>query len=332
MIQRLVKGYYEMHGNFDNIMYSKISRILIDKNVSENDLYKYIGFEDVKGHTAKDIHNIRKSILQNEIKDEKELNSKLEILKEANQAISEDLLNQNETRKDKYIKILNKYLMADVNLIRGGKDFRELLNELISLNQTDLSKTLNLTSFREYYDSLLPAWKYVKDCEPCIQLGTFYTSEKLTEKEQNLIIQTSLKDVIFGSSSIPESYALSLRKSLTKPITFSSQDLYMKVIDLALASNLTIKDLMINCNINYIDVLEQWSNYRCLYYIEKNDTKSLYLVAYNSKDDITKTVYISSLQFKYLYERDLLSYLTVINNEVCIDKGGITPLSDILRG
>lgn len=332
MLQRLVKGYYEIHGNFDDIMSSKISRLLIDKNISENDLYVYIGFNDVKNFTAKDIYNIRKSILQNEIKDEKELKSKLKILSDANQGISEDLLNQSETKKDKYVKILNKYLMADVNLIRGGKDFRELLNELINLNQTDLSKTLNLAGFREYYDSLLPAWKYVKDCEPCIQLGTFYIPDKLTEKEQHLIIQTSLKDVIFGSSSVGESYALSLRKSLTKPITFSSCELYRSVIDLALASNLTIKDLISNCNINHIDILEQWSNYRCLFYIEKNNTKSLYLVVYNIKDDITKTVYISDFQFKFLYERDLLTYLTVINDEVCIDKGGITPLSDILRG
>lgn len=330
MISRLVRSYYETNGDFKDIMSSNISRLLIDNNITESDLYGYIGFKDTDTHSAKELYDLRREVLTSQL-DVKDLQSKIDILGQEHRPLQRDLFERNEDKLDKYIKLLSKYLMADVNLIRGQKDFRELLNEMINLNQSDLGRTISSKRFLAYYDSITPAWKYSKDCEPCIQMGTFYTCDKLTASEQKHIMQTALKDVVFGSTQVGESYALELRKLITKPITFMSDELYGSVLDLAMKLNITIRDLLLNCNINYIDFMEQWSKYRCLYFVEKNDIRQVCICVYNAKDNLTKLMFITQSQFKYLYEHDILSYLTVINNDIYANKTDLIPLSELIR-
>lgn len=298
MLNTLIRSYYEQHGNFDNIMSSSFCNLLVKENITKDDLYKSIGFnseEEYKGFVK---------------------------------SIEIDLTDKDKLNK--YIKLLTKYLLSDKNLVRGHVDFLDTVNRMLKMDTQSLVHMLQDTTFLNYLDTLVPAWKYVEGCNPCIQHGVLYSCDKLSDRQKLIILQSSIKNILFGYVDFGDDNIAKLKRYILNPLTFSYGSGYEFVLRLSIKHNLTMREVIELSNLNYVDFIEQWNTHRCCYYLEHNNENEICICAYNENTGESARVIIDKVKFESIYTGDYLDYISVVDGEVVVTKGTTQPITEIM--
>lgn len=306
MLNILIRSYYEQHGNFDDIMSSRFANLLVKANTVEEDLYIALGFKPNGEQSAKE--------------------SYLEFVSN----IKKDNKDNSTSKLNKYIKLLTKYLLSDENLVRGNVDFINTIDRMLKMDTQSLVKMLQDKTFLDYLDVIVPKWKYIEGCEPCIQVGTLYTCDKLSDKQKLVVLQSAIKNIIFGYVDFGDENIAQLKRYIINPLTFTYGEGYKFVMGLAIKHNLTMSEVIKLSNLNYVDFIEQWNTHRCCYYLEGNNINEVCICGYNESTGESARVIIDKTNFEKVYTRDYLDYISVSNGDVVVTKSVVEPITEII--
>lgn len=331
LVGRLIRNYYEIYGSFDGI-YNKLGDLLNGMDLAQSDLYSYLGYKKVKPFFEHEVYDIRKAIIQGET-DKVKLYSQMSV-EDVTKLISENdapiLPNFKKPKVEhkEYVMLLSNYLKYSRSNVTEQGDFRVYLNELSKQPLSVIIKTLGRKEFVETASTMMPTWKYVEGVEPIIQLGVFYVPEKLSAKDKKSIQENAIKDAVLNTLAIHEEYAIVVKSVINTQVTEmyeSNIDGYRAILDLAMFQNVTVKELLNSCNLNVVNYVEQYIKHRCIFYMVGDRVS---LTVSNGKEDAT--ISLEKRQFKSLYEKDNLDYLTVQDGKIYLNKSKLVPLSKAL--
>lgn len=323
LVERLVRNYYEVYGSFDNI-HDKLGELLKNHDISEDNLYEFIGYKSSKKLRAKECYDLRKSILKGE--DIKDKEKKIKTLEKVDIEIPD--ISNSSMKHGTYIRLLSNYLKYSRSNVTENLDFREYINELSSNSLNVIAKTLNSKVFKDTASTMMPSWKYVEDVEPIIQLGVFYVPEKLSASDKKYIQENAIKSAILNTLDVNEEHVVAIRNVVTGQFTEmyeSNYDAYRTICDIAMSYDISVKELLSICNFNVVNYVDQYIKHRCIFYLIEDNVR---LTATNGKED--STMLLAKKYFKRLYETGNLDYLTVHNGVIHLNRNKLIPLVEAL--
>lgn len=279
-IKMMIRNYWEIHGTFDGIENTVLSKVIkqmsSDANMPyEEFLYAQLGYKPLAQYSIKESCELRALFVTRQydaLKKKLNLTNTKDIQQffKSEGVPSTSFAIDNEVLDEKFkdvITLLALYYKTDINLYcivnnRTLPLFYYL--ETLSSKGTNPEKLVDsLMQDKEILSSLVKI-RYRKDAKLLVQGKCCITPVNYTKEEKNYIQREALKKACFA-------YGVNLNKLFKNPpdlvfLSFLDNEKYLKLLDFAAGVGITYKDLAESYGINVPDQMPVFCKYGVLLY------------------------------------------------------------------
>lgn len=295
-----IRNYFETHGSFINIKNDMKGRVA---NMTEEDLYATLGFTSYKEFSGKEVFMIRKLYLQGNLdqamkrgnfKNEEDLFGFL--IESYNFYIPYDKVQINNYVEmiSTYIKEVVMYnLTKDVNntpylegvhdaftseLNRKLKQVEKVRNEGKFISGITFNKK-ETAFFNEFWSLWAPKFVVVKNEKPKIVDTTMIIPKPLDEETLDFIKQLVNLSLVLNMTTVPPELVWDYLNycsvyNFTELLDNTNnriRTIYTLFLDLSLARNITIKELLESFGANIIEYWKQYSDTKCIFMLQNEN-------------------------------------------------------------
>ena len=262
--RRLIQNYYEIHGNFDGIISTPVGNVVstfanITNRTVEEACYNFLGYAKVSNFSAKEIAQLRAKAIYDD-----ESYAKYKVLvgeKEAAQLI-----------RPSKAKILpeDKQLIFDLcyayfnncchTIIDIGENSFEFSKHLNYLRQLRVAPTTVFNALREAKGEL----RYLKSSarEACVYNNVCVADVDITATEFTRICQKAIAAVLYGKTANLKFACKNLEYLAV--VGLEDTDLYINLLDIALANNMTYSELLKEIGVYIGDYVSMYPTLKCI--------------------------------------------------------------------
>ncbi|WP_304427875.1 hypothetical protein [uncultured Clostridium sp.] len=319
IIDKYIRYYYNIHGKFDNKMrfYEDICRRAKENNMEVDDyLYSRLGYRHsrecpasytafLRENASKRNYNNLSEALGTENKDE--INEILDTL-EARPSYMKKITQKNIIL-DKIARAIANYLKT-VTSIRNAEGItlsQQLQMVTLLRNDEKIEDFIKSDEFKESIKLAMPVFSIRKGIEPMVTGKVCFIPSKLSAVEKNYIDMAIRQHLIHPLylNKMEETFAYNNGININELFEINP-NVYLKLLDIANAQDITVKELLNNLGLNMIDLERQLDDYGLLFYLNSRNSVKVYTDKSIKPSD---NVILQFYEFKTLYEKAYLNTL-----------------------
>lgn len=340
IIDKYIRYYYNVHGKFDNKMrfYEDICRRASMNNMDVEDyLYSRLGYRHSRECPASYTASLRENASKRNYKNleealgtenKDEINEILDTLDARPSYMKK--VSQKNIVLDKIARAIANYLKTVTNIkTPEGITLAQQLQMITLLRNDDkIEDYIKGKDFRESIKLAMPVFSIRKDIEPMVTGGVCFVPNKLSSTEKNYINMAIRQHLIHPLylNKLEETFAYNKGLEINE-LFENNPNVYLKLIDIANAQDITVKELLNNLGLNVINLDKQLDEYGVLFYLDSKNTVKVYTDKSRKPSD---NVILEFFEFKTLYEQAHLNTLDWEDSEPYIVIGKRIPLKDVL--
>lgn len=319
IVDKYIRYYYNIHGNFDKTMryYDIIEKRAKFEGMSTDAyLYSRLGYSHSVDLPANAIAKIRYTAARKDvaklydtfnISTKKELNTILETIGAMPDYIRKTK-KENQVLDDVASCIANYMRNVTHVKLTSGVSLAQYILMLRHVTDNEELQTLTESpAFMQLVKLAMPKLAIRRDCSPYVTGGTCFVPYKLSTKDLKYI-------------------SIAIRKYLIRPMYLSKSELmfcnnaalnimelyeidpysYLKLIDIANAQDITVNELVNSLGYRIPNIDKQLEEDKIFYYLSGKDTVKVFNM--NSLK-LNNFIELKFAEFRELYEKDVLRFL-----------------------
>lgn len=317
IVDKYIRYYYNVHGGFDKTMkfYDIIEGRANYEGMPVNSyLYSRLGYTHTLALPADKLAKLRQLAAKGDynylseilgINSVDEINKMLDsvdaipsYIKKISQGY--EVLDSIASAVANYMKTVTGISFNNVTLAKFALMLRHYADE------KDLNALLSSKALNDMVDLAMPKFVVKSGCRPYVTGGVCFVPKRLYNKDYKYItmaIKRYLARPLYLNSSESE---------FCKNACLNINDLYekdnlayLKIIDIANANELTVKELVNSLGYRMVDIEKQIDEDKIIYYLNNSEEVTVYTMQSRLyRHYLSLTFY----QFKELYEKDILRF------------------------